>query len=373
MSTTRSLLIIALALAIMVLPAGAGENKNTIRGAVYVPAKAFNAPQMWKNYSPRVTRRDMGYAKKINLNALRVWASYEYWRIDPDHFKKSFDDFLDAAEENGLGIYPSLFENCGVPPTWENMWSTDPNATYCVNSPHKEEIGKHPERWNETAEWIKWFMDNYKDDERLLAIEVMNEPTKHMVEFAKEMLKVANKNRGTRPITIGTSGPGGAKQYIKIGMDIIQFHNNFPKDRKTSNANIEDAIRIGKELNIPVWMAEWQRLRPTGAGFRAGLKMTEEEKYSGYSTMVHDVQKYEIGTFFWSLMVKPAYLAGQRANGTINGLFWEDGAVWSLEDARAIAGDPDLQLKERQLKTHEEVMAFKAKRKRGNKKSTTGK
>jgi hypothetical protein len=33
--------------------------------------------------------------------------------------------------------------------------------------------------------------------------------------------------------------------------------------------------------------------------------------------------------------------------GTINGLFHEDGAVWSLADARAIANDPALELEER--------------------------
>ena len=45
-----------------------------------------------------------------------------------------------------------------------------------------------------------------------------------------------------------------------------------------------------------------------------------------------------MGSFFWSLMVKPAYLTAQRPNGTFNGLFHEDGSVYSLEDYQAIAG-----------------------------------
>jgi hypothetical protein len=46
-------------------------------------------------------------------------------------------------------------------------------------------------------------------------------------------------------------------------------------------------------------------------------------------------------------MVKRAYLKGQRMNGTINGVFWPDGSVTSLKDAREIARNPTLQLKER--------------------------
>jgi len=46
-------------------------------------------------------------------------------------------------------------------------------------------------------------------------------------------------------------------------------------------------------------------------------------------------------------MVKRAYLPTQRLNGTINGLFWPDGSVWSLADAHAIAKDPTLQLTEK--------------------------
>ena len=56
-----------------------------------------------------------------------------------------------------------------------------------------------------------------------------------------------------------------------------------------------------------------------------------------------------MGNFFWSLMVKPAYLKGQRLKGTVNGLFWPDGSVLSLRDARAISNDNSLELKEEPL------------------------
>ncbi|MCK4958715.1 MAG: hypothetical protein KAT00_04935, partial [Planctomycetes bacterium] len=59
---SRKVVVLALFLAILaVLSVGcatsagggrvpAGQNKNTVHGAIYIPAKAFNAPQMWKFY-----------------------------------------------------------------------------------------------------------------------------------------------------------------------------------------------------------------------------------------------------------------------------------------------------------------------------------
>ncbi|MDD3904467.1 MAG: hypothetical protein PHO09_12380, partial [Sphaerochaeta sp.] len=52
------------------------------------------------------------------------------------------------------------------------------------------------------------------------------------------------------------------------------------------------------------------------------------------------------GNFIWNLMLRPSYLKEPRAVGTFNGIFHEDGSVYSLEDARAVANDPTLALVE---------------------------
>lgn len=56
------------------------------------------------------------------------------------------------------------------------------------------------------------------------------------------------------------------------------------------------------------------------------------------SSLAEAVYASGLGSFFWSLMVKPAYLPAQRINGTINGLFHEDGSVYSAVDYLAVSG-----------------------------------
>ena len=335
-------------------PAVRRDAPETIRGAIYVSSNAFNAPQMWKNFSVEETQRDFGYAKKINLNALRLWASYEYWKLEPERFKTSFDQMLGAAEQSGIRIMVSLFERCGKSYSPAEMWSTDPRRAFAMISPSPEVFSpEHKSEWEAPRAFVKWFMENYRNDERLLAIEVMNEPQLQprnqppSVPFAKSMFVTAKAMQGSVPLTIGIDDHEDlAEEFIPLGLDFIQFHDNFPPSAEALEEHIQAAIRLGAKHHLPVWLGEWQRVRPSGSGW-SGEKLSAEETTPNYASLAPVVQKYPIGSFFWSLMVKRAYLQAQRERGTINGLFWPDGSVWSLADARAIARDPQLDLVEK--------------------------
>ncbi len=318
------------------------------RGAVYIPARAFNAPQMWRDYRADEIRRDMSYARSVRLNALRLWASYEYWLREPAAFAERFDDLLDAARDHGIGVLVSLFENCGVAPTAENMWSKDPQTAFCITSPDRHGVMHNPARWSEPAAFVRWFMEQYGDDERLIGIEVMNEPgirEDGVMPFAREMLAVALRGRGSVPVTVGCSCLENARFYADLGSEILQFHVNFPGSEQELRDELEAAVRRQEELQRPAWLTEVQRVRSV-SGWE-DERPPERELGPDLTSVIPVVREYPLGWFFWSLMVKLAYLPGQRAKGTINGLFHEDGAVWSLADARAVADDADLTLQER--------------------------
>jgi Cellulase (glycosyl hydrolase family 5) len=322
------------------------KSSASIRGAIYIPAGAFNAPQLWKNFNLAETRRDFGYAKEIHLNALRIWASYEYWQMEPEKFQTSLNELLAAAHDAGIRILISLFEEDGVPPTSQNIWDTNPATAFDIRSPGFK-ITKDRKAWGKPRSFLKWFMEHYRNDNRLLAIEVMNEPNGVEVPFAKSMFKTAKSMQGTVPLTIGSDSVEHALQYIPLGLDVIEFHYNFPTSRDKFEAAITNALAVSHKYNLPVWLTEWQRLRPGGNGW-GKKKISETETTPDYASLAPIVHQYPIGNFFWSLMVKYAYLPSQRHQGTINGLFWPDGSVWSLADARAIAEDPSLNLPQKQ-------------------------
>ncbi len=328
------------------------DNPATIRGAIYVPSDAYNAPQLWKNFNLAETKRDFGYAHSIHLNALRMWASYEFWKQSPEKFQSGFDQMLGVAKKNDIRILISLFENDGVAPTEENMYTTDPTKAFAIQSPGRDVAMGDKAGWEAPRAFLQWFMKRYGNDDRLIAIEVMNEPSlgknglPGTVPFAQSMFTTAKQMQGTVPLTLGSAELKVADMFLPLGLDIVQFHDNFPKTAEEFEGRITEALAFGKEHNLPVWLTEWQRMRTSASGF-GKEKISAEERGTDYASLAPIVQKYPVGSFFWCLMVKRAYLRGQRLNGTVNGLFWPDGSVTSVKDARAIAADPKLKLPEK--------------------------
>lgn len=354
--TSRTLLAAALA-GVAAAPVAAKvrmDDPASISGAIYIPYGAYNAPQMWKNFDPAETERDLGYARRIHLNGLRVWASYEYWQMEPAKFKANFDRFLAIARKHDIRILISLFEQDGEAPTPENMWATDPVHGLDVQSPGNAITRGAEAGWEAPRGFIRWFMQHYASDDRLLAIEVMNEPAVggnkggSSVPFAKSMLQTAKSMQGSVPLTIGCAGLDECRQYLPLGIDLMEYHNNFPRSADGMKRSLDNAVATSKETGKPVWLTEWQWVRPTASGF-GRQPIPEAERGPNYASLAPTVNAYPVATFFWSLMVKRAYLKPQRNKGTVNGLFWPDGSVVSLADARAIAQDSSLQLKEKPL------------------------
>lgn len=292
---------------------------------------------MWKEYCREEIERDIGYATKLNLNALRIWLSYEYWQEEPELLKERFEHLLTVAYSQGIRIMPSLFECCASPQTRERLLDKNPLTAVAVNSP-LEEVVNDASCWKDTELFVKWIMEHYSSDERLLAIEIINEPnTPQRFRFARTMVEIAAKLKGSIPITVGSIHAEENLYYLDLGIDIFQFHDNFPSELKSFSDRIQQSLQVADIVGKPIWITEWQRLRKGRIGWN-GEGTDNEEWQPEYVTLANVVRESGIGHFFWSLMVKPAYLIGQRKSGTLNGVFHEDGSVWSLEDARAISG-----------------------------------
>lgn len=319
-----------------------------IRGALYLPARAYNTYQMWSAYDRGVIERDLGYAARLNLNAIRTWLSYEFWQEASEEHAAAIEHFLSAAEARGIRVLIGLFEGVGVDATPERLANRDPRTARAIRSPSLG-VARDPERWEEPREFVRWFMDRHRDDERLLGIEVMNEPGWIGVQkdFARGMFDVMTAERGTVSLTVGSTSLANDADYAEWGSDIHQFHYNFPNDPAIYRRLLEDAEDVSHTTGKPAWLTEWQRTR-SGSSFAAPI--TGDEWQPDYETLAPTIRKAGTGNFFWSLMLKPAYVLIQRRKGVLTGVFHEDGAVWDLDDARALkamSGDATFRGRER--------------------------
>ncbi|WP_224449114.1 glycoside hydrolase [Haloprofundus salilacus] len=302
-----------------------------VRGAIYFPTRAHNHYQTWAGYDSARAASDLDYANRLNLDAVRVILSYHRWRENRRAFADAFDDFLLHAENRGIRVLPVLFESIGRQPTKARRRAT--GDAPALKSPAGATV-RQPWKWDGPRNFTRWVMNRCTDPDVVLALEIMNEPGEWgpRLSFVREMLRVANEAAPSVPLTVGCKDIRYNKQFSDPEPDVYQFHMNLPPTEKQARREIRDAVTFARAHGKPVWLTEWQRLRRSP---RSPLR-------PNYASLAPIIRQSALdGDFFWQLMLKPAYMRKQRERGRINGLFHDDGAVFSAADATALAQRPE--------------------------------
>ena len=353
------------------------DDLRGVRGAVYLPQKDWNAYQMWADYRNAVIERDLGYASTVDLNSLRVLASYEYWREDGPSFFAHVEHFLTACEDRGIRPVVVLFEAPPKdPPTEENRRATDPKRAFGVHSPSRPAI-LQPRNWKgydrSPIHFARRWAEEYAGDDRLLATEIMNEPgdVQPRRDFVADALRTVREGAPDAALTMGTKDVRYTRFYDcealegLRGLDAYQFHMNLPKRPAEAYEYVTEQRALADEIaeearqqrgqrekgaetrdasdgeveetdpRKPLWCTEWQRtLEEPPSRFAPNLASLAPTIRKAHAEGNVD------GDFFWSLMLRPAYLRKPREKGRVNGLFHADGAVYSRADAEVLAGRP---------------------------------
>ncbi len=325
-----------------------------LKGAVYYPSYALNAPQFWKWYDSAIIDRDMAYAQSLGINAFRIWVSYEYWREDGQHFEAAFRDFLSLSQAHGIKIMVSLFEGCGDSYSYDTVhtWSrtyTGASCGWAITSPSAA-VYNNRNRWEEPKEFVGWFIGKFGSDERLMSIEIYNEPWgSNRAALAKYLCEYAVTVQGSVPLIMGTAPADefNIPSAIALGMDQLQYHDNFPGSTSAFSTNAQSRIEQARLANLPIYCTEVQWV-----GGPAGINYPV---YAALAETCNELMKTgKWAPFYWTLMVHPCYLNSYRNNYKMyNGLFNEDGSVNSLKNAVACA-DKNLTLEEKTVNPYEE-------------------
>jgi hypothetical protein len=316
--------------------ARAAEDFSTLRGANYVPSYARNAVAIWMDFDPAVIDRELGYARRLNLNSVRVFLQQAVYEKRPQRFLADFETFLALCDKHQIRMMPVLFDSCFDP---QIVDFKDYRDKTWMPSPGFGRLGTEDRPAME--DYIRAVVGSHKADRRVVIWDVMNEPvsTKHFKdpelawnqggyqtigEFVRWALQRVRQERPVQPLTIGWNSWNLNILSIDL-VDVISFHT-YSADARLHEP-IREAQLLGRLYAKPVVMSEF-----------AGRPIQPIEK------ALPIVTERRLGWYFWELMIGRTQFA--ETGAPYQGHIYPDGTCRSAREVAAIlhpggySGDP---------------------------------
>lgn len=236
-----------------------------LNGVNYIPANAINYTAMWDktSFSPKLIDSELQLMEDIGMNCVRVVMQHAVYADNPKYFKKAFRRFLDICERHGILVMPIFFDDCafGVntdpvvgrqPEPLEGWyawaWSPSPGYTMVVD---EREHGK-------LETYVKDVMRTFRDDKRILAWDLYNEPTNSRYSerswpLLRKVFRWAREINPSQPITSGTYAENPKlEEFLSENSDIITFH--MYADKEVTRKWMERMTAKGRPVICTEWM-----------------------------------------------------------------------------------------------------------------------
>lgn len=273
-------------------------------GCNFGPSTAINQLEMWQadTFDLATIDRELGWAQDLGFNSVRVFLHHMVWDQDSAGFLQRMDRFLKVGERHKIGVMFVLLDS---------VWDPNPQpGKQREPKPHVHNSGwvqspgiailKDPARHAELKPYIKGVIGHFRDDRRVHAWDIINEPEnpnarsygakelKNKAEFALKLLESsyawAREADPTQPITsgvwIGTwSDPQKLTPIERFQLeksDIVTFHNyaRLPELKK--------CVASLRRYDRPILCTEYMA-RPNGSTFDPMLEYFKSKKVGAYN------------------------------------------------------------------------------------------
>jgi hypothetical protein len=156
------------------------ESLGTVKGVNYIPRTAVNSVEMWmeSTFDPEVIDEELGWAREIGYNNIRVQLQFAVWQDDPEGFLGRLDNMLEIAARHGLRMVPVLFDDLNLAdsaPQVEEQPAPIPgehNARW-VPSPGADMV-QDRSQWPGLEKYVKDVLGRFKGDDRVLYWDLYN-------------------------------------------------------------------------------------------------------------------------------------------------------------------------------------------------------
>ncbi len=251
--------------------------------------------------------RELGYAKRINLNSTRIWLSYQAYERDPQGYINRLRTYIRISHRLGFTTMPILWNGNGLDP-----------ATLKPDFRPKGDV------------YVKAIVEAIKDEPGLLMWDIMNEPlwndyvneapadakTQRIAEitgFTRYYVTYVKKLDPKNAVTVGHVVAEHLKGEADL-VDVLTFHD-YTGLRSTIEAAYDTAKAYATKYNKPMMNTE------TGCIARA----------NPYDLVLQIAEERHTGWYVFNLIVSGYW-------GEIHGIFYPDGTIRDPAIVAAVMG-----------------------------------
>ncbi len=248
-------------------------------GCNYIPRTAINTLEMWQaeTFDPLIIDQELGWAEALGFNSVRVFLHYLLWQQDAGGFLRRLERFLEIADRHHIGTMFVLFDDC-----WNPKFAPGPQPaprpgvhnSGWIQCPGPELL-ESPGRWGILEAYTKGVVGFFREDRRVLAWDLYNEPGNsdygsRSLPLVRSVFAWARAAGPAQPLTVGiwdeSKDLAELNRFQAEQSDIISFHSY------QTPADAEKRIAAMKASGRPVVCTEYMA-RTAGSRFEEILPL----------------------------------------------------------------------------------------------------
>lgn len=253
-------------------------------GCNYLPSTAVNDVEMWRKetFDPRTIDRELGWARALGFNTVRVFLNFVVWEAAPENLKRNFRHFLKIADRHGIRALPILFDDCNfagrvaadgaqpdpVPGVHNSQWVSSPPLALVTNRA----------AWPRLEPYVRDIVGTFGKDARVVAWDLYNEPGNsglgdQSLPLVETVFEWARAAEPLQPLTIGAWADfqsRSSRRMMELS-DVVSFHSYDQLE------GLQAKHRVCSEYGRPLLCTEWMA-RTLGSRFETHLPYLKANK-----------------------------------------------------------------------------------------------
>lgn len=307
--------------------------QKALIGANFLPSNAINQLEMWQKetFDPVRIDRELGWAAGIGMNTMRVYLHDLTYQNDKEGILNRMDQFLAIAEKHNIKILFVFFDSCwNDNPEWGKQPEPKPGIhnSGWVRSPGTKMLFDS-RTWGKLEDYVKGTLNHFKNDKRVLAWDLFNEPSNSgyldaCLPLLKKSFEWALEVRPSQPVTAAIWNNHKLSNDVMLeNSDIITFHNYSNPEK------LEKQILELQKLGRPLICSEYMARRNN----------------SLFQTCLPVFKKYGVGAINWGLVAGKSntiyawdepVATGNAPKLWFHDIFRNDGSAYNNDEIEAI-------------------------------------